>query len=187
MISARAKSGFDELLSLSLKTALSGVQGDFCSVSLDSDALGAAGSRLVMLTSSSYVFRIIVMIHFEPDYTTREHFARRSHVAEEDFSEQALLDAICESGNMCCGAFNRELVRHFPHVGLSTPNVLDKRCAQHLPALGAGHLQHFKVAINHATLFHVSLCVCDYGDLDFVHTPTAPDDSDVCNGELEMF
>ena len=46
--------------------------------------------------------------------------------------EQAFFDAIAERGNICCGILNRDLGHYFPHMGLSTPNILDKECSSKL-------------------------------------------------------
>jgi hypothetical protein len=188
MISQSAKNSLDQSLMLALKGAMVAVDGDLCEVTKDDDISGILESKVVMLTSSSYVFRVFVLIYFEPDDATREHFARRSRTSLAELTEQTFIDALCESGNMCSGAFNRDLGREFPHVGLSTPNILDRSCADNLAALNGGHVQHFRIDVNQATLFHASLCVCDYADMDFTFAYSdAPAEGEVSNGELEMF
>lgn len=188
MISNSAKAGFDQLFTAALKGAMVATDEDRCDVAQMDNRAGVKESQLVMLTSSSYVFRVFMMIYFEPNIQTREHFARRSRTATTELSDHSFMDAICETGNMCCGAFNRDLSRGvYPHVGLSTPNVLDARCAENLSMLKAGHGQHFQVDVNHITLFHASLCVCEYADLDFSVDWLHTTDDSVSSGELELF
>lgn len=187
MISNSAKAGFDQLFTVALKGAMVAADGDRCDVTQLDRQASIKASQLVMLTSSSYVFRVFMLIYFQPNAPTREHFARRSHTSPDELSDHVFMDAICETGNLCCGAFNRDLSRVFPHVGLSTPNVLDARCAENLTTLKAGHVQHFQVDVNHATLFHASLCVCEYADLDFSVDWLHTTEDDVSSGELELF
>jgi hypothetical protein len=175
------------LFTVALKGAVVTSAEDRCDVTQLARQASLRDSQLVMLTSSSYVFRVFMLIYFQPSLQTREHFARRSRTTAAELNDHMFMDAICEAGNMCCGAFNRDLGRLFPHVGLSTPNVLDARCATNLAMLKAGHVQHFQVDVNQTTLFHASLCVCDYTDLDFsvdwLHTV----DDGASSGELELF
>ncbi len=187
MISNNAKAGFDQLFTSALKGAMVAVDGDRCDISQLDQQAGIKESQLVMLTSSSYVFRVFMLIYFQPNAQTREHFARRSRTTADELSDHVFMDAICETGNMCSGAFNRDLSRVFPHVGLSTPNVLDARCAENLATLKAGHVQHFQIDVNHTTLFHASLCVCEYADLDFTVDWLHTIDDEVSSGELELF
>lgn len=187
MISNSAKTGFDQLFVAALNGAMVAAAEDRCDVTQLKSRDSFHEPQVVMLTSSSYVFRVFMLIYFRPDAPTREHFARRSHTTAAKFSDHFFMDAICETGNMCCGAFNRDLSRVFPHVGLSTPNVLDARCAENLVSLKIGHTQHFQVDVNHGTLFHASLCVSSYADLDFDVSWLNTTNDVVDNGELEFF
>jgi hypothetical protein len=185
MISQNAKSSFDQLFTRALKGAWGGADNEPCEVTQVNDKSEITESQMVMLTSSSYVFRVFMMIYFQPNALTKEHLAKRNRTAE--LTDHAFIDAICEGGNMCCGAFNRDLSWQFPHVGLSTPNILDARCATNLEPLNTGHIQHFRIEINHVPFFHASLCVCDYVDLDFSVACDALPSTATSDGELELF
>ena len=187
MISSRAKASFDQLFVTALKGAMVATTEDRCDVTQLNGRVGITEPQLVMLTSSSYVFRVFMLIYFRLDAPTRAHFARRSQTTAAELGDHGFMDALCETGNMCCGAFNRELGRVFPHIGLSTPNVLDARCAENLTTLKTGHVQHFQVDVNQSMLFHASLCVCDYADLDFDVGWVNTSRDDVDCGELELF
>lgn len=183
MISNSACNAFDNLLSQSLRSALAGPE-DGCEVSVVPNLSGQKETKMVVLTISSYLFRLMVFIYFTPDDATRAHFVRTKKLREAELSEQAFIDAISESANMCCGSLSRDLSQVFPHIGMSTPNIIDKECAASLGVLKCGHIQHFKVDINATKQFHATLCVSDYADLDFVVEATTQETN---TGELEFF
>jgi hypothetical protein len=184
MISIDARNGLDHLLTRALKASMAASPEDACEVAVLSDLSEIGGSKMVALTVSSYLFRLMVMIYFTPDQATKAHFARMNKVAAADMSDQSFYDAISECGNICCGIFNRDLGAYFPHIGMSTPNLMDKNCSSYLAALNCGHIQHFRVGVDGVPLFHVSLCACEYADLDFV---VDADEEGASTGELELF
>src|SRR5450830_1414677 len=183
MLSQSAKDGFDLLLTQSLKNSLvpSGTEAQILTLTESADF---PEKQMVVLTVSSYLFRLMVMFYFSPNDATRSHFARLNNVDEAEMSEQTFMDAIAEYGNICCGILNRDLGQFFPHIGMSTPNIIDKNCSSYLNVLGCGHIQHFKATVNSNAQFHVSLCVSDYADLDFV---VKLNEESANTGELELF
>lgn len=183
MISQRAKDGFDFLLKSAIKASLRASPDAPCDVQVLADIGQIKENRMVILTVSSYLFRVMTLLYFAPDKPTREHFAAINKVDAAEMDEQAFLDVIGECGNICCGTLNRELGRYFPHIGMSTPNVLERNCIEYLKVLDAGYTKHFKVDLGGLTM-HMSLCVCDYADIDFAVDMTQAEES---TGELEMF
>lgn len=183
MLSQSAKDGFDMLLTQSLKSSLvpAGMSADVFTLS---DTATIAEDKMVVLTVSSYLFRLMVMFYFSPNAATRDHFARLNNVSEGELSEQGFMDAIAESGNLCCGVLNRDLGNFFPHIGMSTPNVIDKNCAAYLQSLNCDHIQHFAVDIDGSPRFHATLCVSAYADIDFT---VVADELGSDTGELELF
>jgi CheY-specific phosphatase CheX len=184
MISTNARNGFDHLLVQGLKAAFLVQPEDTCEVSLEPNLQAVKDTKCVVLTVSSYLFRLMVLTYFTPDASTKVHFSRANRIHASEMSDAALVDAVSEFANMCCGALSRDLSRVFPHIGMSTPNIIDKECSLSLDRLNCGHIQHFKLDINKSKHFYVSLCVSDYADLDFV-VDTAP--ADVSSGALELF
>jgi len=182
-LSQDAQDGFDLLLAQALRASL--VPADAAAqMTMLADLDGIDERQMVVLTVSSYLFRVMVMFHFTPDAATRAHFARLNKVAPGDLGEQAFMDAIAECGNLCCGVLNRDLGNFFPHLGMSTPNVIDSRCAAYLQTLNATHVRHVAVDIPDTRRFHVSLCISAYADMDF--TASAQEIA-VDTGELELF
>ena len=184
MISHNACESFDHLLLQGIRSCLVNQESDSCDINVQDDLTGSHESHLAVLTISSYLFRLMVLIHFSADDPTREHLAKLSNASVNDLNEQAFLDAICERANMCCGSLSRDLSQTFPHIGMSTPNIVDRQCASHLHSLNPGHKRHFKVTVNSTAQFHVTLCVSSYDKLDFVVDKSA---AEVHCGELEMF
>lgn len=184
MISTSASEGFDHLLMQGIRNHLLDQNSDSCEILVQDDLANAREPHSAVLTISSYLFRLMVFIHFAADDSTRNHLAKLSNTSTSDMNEQVFMDAICERANMFCGALSRDLAATFPHIGMSTPNIVDRRCASHLHLLNPAHVRHFSVQINNATNFHVTLCVNDYDKLDFLVDKFASCDS---GGELEMF
>lgn len=184
MISNQAREGFDNLLIHATKAGLVASADDVCEVAVLDDCSQIKEKKMVVLTVSSYLFRLVVLLYFNADAATREHVARSRNIDESDMEEQDFYDSISEFGNICCGTLNRGLAPYFPHIGMSTPNIIDKYCSSYLNRLNCGYIKHFRVDINDSVHFHIGLCVSDYDNIDFV-VEVQQDDSST--GELEMF
>ncbi|MFL9927213.1 hypothetical protein PQR62_23275 [Herbaspirillum lusitanum] len=183
MLSQSAKDGFDTLLTQALRQSL--VPSDAaCEVSVLANIGDIPEKKMVVLTVSSYLFRLMVMFYFNPDRGTQEHFARLNRLESAEMDEQSFMDAIAEAGNLCCGILNRDLGSFFPHIGMSTPNVIDTQCAAYLQTLNCEHIQHFAVDIDQSRRFHVSLTVSAYADIDF---EVSAEELGGSTGELELF
>ncbi|WP_394778367.1 hypothetical protein [Undibacterium sp.] len=192
MISNQAKTGFDHLLSRALQSSLTGSSGNSCEVSIVPDLSDIEENRIVVLTISSYLFRLMVMIYFTPDEKTKSYFAGMNGMQPAEMGEQAFQDAIAECGNICCGILNRDLGAFFPHIGMSTPNMMDRHCASYLGMLNCDHIQHFQADVRSdsqdepqdGSRFYVTLCVSAYANLDFA---VDTNEESEATGELEMF
>lgn len=184
MISNRARDSLDQMVMLGIKASVGGVSPENCEISVLPTNAEIAESKVVVLTVASYLFRLLVLVYFSPDESTKAHFSRMDGIESIKMSEQDFLDAIRECGNICCGTLNRELARVYPHVAMSTPNIIDRECVDHLKLLGGGHLQHFRAVVGDGKQWHFSLCVRDYADIDF-DWALKPDV--VSAGEMEFF
>ena len=184
MISERAKNSFNECVMLGMRIALVGPNDSVTSLEPVESLQPVQEPEMVMLSVASYRFRLMIVLYFNREDASKAHFAGVNRVALSEMTPQAFTDAISECGNMLCGTFNREIGRIYPHVGMSTPNILDSRCGEHLSLMGYGHLQHFAMHLQSGMRFVASLCVCEDGDLDFDLPPSAPIEN---TGELEFF
>lgn len=189
MISQSAKSGLEWLFEKAVR-ANSVCEGDNCTVvkiATEMPPLAKINQQLVVLTISSYEFRIVALFQFNDDAATNEHMVRMTRSPTPDLDEQALTDAYAELVNMVCGAVNRGLGVPFPHIGMSTPYMLESSCANYATALQPQYLQRYEVAVNEAMRFNLTVCLCTGADtsLDFrIDTYEAEEES---AGELELF
>ena len=184
MITERARTSFDRLMQASLKSGLPANGGGVTIEPMPSlDKIKE--EKIVILTVSSYLFRLIAIIYFKPDAETRAYFDRSAAEGAPALSEEEFLDRISECGNVCCGALNRDLGKHFPHVGMSTPNIIDKDCMRYVDLLGCGLVKHYRMRLDDGPTLYATLCLTDYGTVDFHVEQTAVEE--VSTGELEMF
>ena len=184
MISERAKTSFDHLMVSSIKTSMPVDPASVMvepMVSLDK----IKEKKMVILTVSSYLFRAIVMLYFKPDAATRACFSSNAAQDAAELSLEDFYDRVAECGNACCGSINRSLGTEFPHVGMSTPNIIDKDCMRYADQLNCGFTRHYKITLEDSLTMYASLYVADYGTVDFYIDPVV--EEDVGAGELEMF
>ncbi len=186
MITAAAKDGFDQLVRLGLRSGLTVREGQSCEIEVIDNLDKVKAKKMVILTVSSYLFRLITTIYFRDDATTRAFFAPRDDDGQPmDINEQEFLDRVAECGNLCCGTLNRDLGHHFPHVGMSTPNFIDKDCFRYADQLGSGFLRHYRLVLSDELTLHATLCVTDHGLVDFRVVPAQVEE--LSTGELEFF
>ena len=184
MITERAKASFDRLLVSSLKSGMP-VGGASVSVEPLKELGKIKEKKIVILTVASYLFRAMAILYFNPDAATRAYFNRNAEEGAPPLGDDEFYDRISECGNVCVGALNRDLGPYFPHVGMSTPNIIDKDCMQYVGLLGCELVKHYKVVLGGELTMYASLCVADYGTVDFHVDPAV--EVAVDTGELEMF
>lgn len=182
-ITPRTRGSLDRMMALGLRHGIAG--GDADAGIAPADAPGHSRcTRMAVLSIASYTFRIVTALHFDESAPLKEHMARLARKPAQAMSHQDLIDAICESGNMCCGTINRELGAFYNGLGLSTPQILDIRSLPHLERLGAQHLRHFRIDLSPQLRLHASLCVRAYETMDF---DWRAEEQPVSAGELELF
>jgi hypothetical protein len=201
-ISERARSGFDRFVIEATQRAF-GLPQSECTVAL-SEAAALGEHEVVMLTVSSYRFRILLFIHFERDRATQNHMAALGHTAAPDpmaapdhttaaatnhlgerLREERFDDAMMERGNLCCGALNRELSRFFPHLGMSTPCILPGSSMEHLSSLHPSITRHYQAELGPGVALHLTLAICAFADIDFAFGDERA--GMPAGGELELF
>jgi len=178
-ISESAKQGINLLFTRAAKTNLALSAGDHVEITpLPGNKLFAPPEKqIAVLTIASYLFRLLTIFHFTADRATTTYFGRENADTsfEEDFGEV---------GNLCCGAMNRDLHKHFLHLGMSTPDFLASHCLPFLTELKPGFISQHKITINDSVSMHATLCLCAYAPIDFrVDEAEAEDET----GALEMF
>jgi hypothetical protein len=184
-VSDRARMGFDDFVARSARSTFA-ASADECTIGPDDD-VQPKERELVMFTVSSYLFRVLLFVHFDRNTVTRSHFAALSNVNLEAMDDERLNDEIMERGNLCCGAFNRELAQFFPHIGMSTPCLLRSQSIHHVASLLPAYTRTYRAELSPGVVMHFSLAVCAFADLDFPFEPRAAEAVDETAGELEMF
>lgn len=179
MITAHAKDSFERIFRKAAQARLPLSPDDHCEIVpiAQADTGAAHGTQVVVLTISSIVFRLLLILHFDENDSTREYYLKEA-------DERPFQDAFLEICNLCCGAINQELLRYFPDLGMSTPYVLSAHCLPHLHELKPGLLSSYSVMLGGTARLGATLCVCAYAPLDFVADTSAIEET---SGELELF
>lgn len=179
MISQQAKQSIDYIFTQSARRSLVLDPADTC----DIETLPERGNHecpekdIIVLTISSFLFRISTIFHIGEDPAIRDYFLKNS-------ANRSLTEVFSEIGNLCSGAMNQELLRYFPHLGMSTPYTLSSRCLPFLGELNPGHLSRHAITINGSTRLQATLCMCGYAPVDFAVDKAC---AAVETGELELF
>ncbi len=185
MISEDAKSGFDFIFQRAIKANIVASADDVCEIELVSDSKEICEVEFAVFTTTSTAFRLLTLFHFNSNDKTENRFSHRSEHSYDDAGEGSTFrDNFLEFGNVCCGAVSRELHNIYHFLGMSTPYVLLKRCSTFISDLNPGYVKHYKVTVNDSFVIHATLCVFDYGILDFKVDRTEVEES---TGELELF
>ncbi|MEM5343740.1 hypothetical protein [Paraburkholderia azotifigens] len=179
MISQQAKDSIERIFLHSARTRLPVDSGDACDLApVDAQhANQALAAHVVVLTISSISFRLLLVLHFDDDQTTRDYYLRESE-------DRLLAEALMEVGNLCCGAINQKMVEFFPDLGMSTPYPLSGACVPYLTELKPDYLAAFRVSIGANVQLGATLCVCASSPVDFV---AHIDEAEESTGELELF
>ncbi|CAK0753596.1 Chemotaxis phosphatase CheX-like domain-containing protein [Gammaproteobacteria bacterium] len=185
MISGQAQNSFDQILKKSLTSVIAGSSGHFCEI-VSLSGVGEIGEgEFAIFTISSSVFRLLALFHLNTDVSAK-NFIATSASLDADLSDEAYRDVFLEFSNMCCGVVNRELLKYFPYIGMSTPYVLLNKCIPFLSEIAPGYIRHFRITIDHSVVLHVTFCICDYGDIHFDFKADPPE-TVVETSELELF
>lgn len=175
MVSENAKQALDLIFARAARATLAADPADAVAVERLPGALAAPPERhLLVLTIASFRFRLLTVFHVDADGELARYFAD---------DERAFAEAFGEVGNLCCGAMNRELGRHFVHTGMSTPYLLERACADYLHELSPAHLAQHRIRIGERLTLHATLCLSAYGDIDFCAEDAAAEET----GALEFF
>lgn len=187
MISDTAKRGFASISTQCAKDSFRSMEGRTVSVKVQNDIKTVRQQQFVMLTISSYVFRVITFVHFTRSTELNEYVARMNHTPDQEQTLDAVYDYLQELGNEYCGHMKRELGSFFPNLGMSTPSILSVNTLKHSSYLESLYEDHVNVEMNEDGLtFGCSIMICAYGDVNFrVEKASHEDETDA--GEFELF
>jgi hypothetical protein len=183
MISKQAKSSIAHLFTEAARSSLVLHPDDTCSIQPVVKNIGMAVSApgtVLIITCSSFAFRFLTLLRLDDNTETRAYYA------QGDAAEVNSSDALFEAANLCTGAVNRGLSRHFPHVGMSTPYSLSGACLSHLEDLHPQDVLHYEIIIRESVRLQATVCLCSFAPIDFsVNRSSATEVG--TTGELELF
>lgn len=184
MISEQAKIGFEHIFKKAVMANITVSPDDICEIEAINNPEEISEGEFSVLTISSTSFRLLTLFHFNNNAATKKYFVNSSGLDVEAEDNGVFLDIFQEFCNICCGAMNRELNQSYFFLGMSTPYILLRQCADFVSALDPGHVNYYRITINHSLVLHATLCLCDYSDVDFTVDTSEVEDN---TGELELF
>lgn len=179
MISSQTQQSINYIFAKAAEATLTLASGDQCHVEVlpgkpEGELLE---NHVVVFTISSFLFRVVIIFHIDSAQTTRNYFLQ----GEDD---KSYTEIFSELGNLLVGKMNRELLRYFPHLGMSTPYILNGGCVPFLSKLKPGYHSHHAITINSSIRLHATVYMCGYAPIDFTADTAVAEDS---TGELELF
>jgi hypothetical protein len=187
MITPRAIASLDKLLSRCLEESLKTQRWPVWHVESAGDPAESGPANFMMLTLSSYDFQLLVLLHFASNATTTGYVADALKLSAAELSLPQCHDYLAEVANNFCGAFKRDLGDYFPHLGMSTPNLLARENLRYLKDWSIGHATHLKAHSDDGVEFYGSLYVSAYGDMDFSLRDAPKTEQPADCGALELF
>ena len=179
MVSEQAKQGVNYIFTKAVNANLSMNPSDVVDVvQLPNRCLAdTPGKNIIVLTISSYLFRLLTIFHVNSDQATENYFGKSQ--PERDFHE-----IFGEIGNLCVGAMNRDMGNHFPHLGMSTPYALESPSLPFISELKPAYISQHQIGINNNISLFATLCLSAFAPIDFKVDTTVFEEE---TGMLEMF
>jgi hypothetical protein len=131
---------------------------------------------VLVITTSSFSFRLLTMFDVAPTPEARAYFGGAPDAKIET--------AFAEIANLCCGALNRELSSHFPHLGMSIPYSLSSHCLGCLDELKPEYVSRYAITVNGSVRLEATLCMCCSAPVEVIARAEAAAET---TGELELF
>lgn len=178
MISAQSMHNVELAFQTAMRANLIRDSGDICDIT--SIEVGQtskhSGCKPLLITISSFVFRLIVIFRIFDNPATRAYYLRVD-------GSQTLDDVFAEVANMCGGALNRSLAVNFRHLAMSTPCPLDSQCMAYLDDLRPQRVASYGISINDSVKLQATLCLCCSAPVEVADSAAIAE----VGGELEMF
>jgi hypothetical protein len=138
--------------------------------------VGEPSRNVLVITTSSFSFRLLTMFDVAATPEARAYFG-----GEQDAKIET---TFAEIANLCCGALNRELSVHFPHLGMSIPYSLNAECLGCLDELKPEYVSRYAITVNGSVRVEATLCMCCSAPVEVIARAEAVAET---TGELELF
>ena len=150
--------------------------------------------QCIVLTISSFKFRIMCLLHLSMDAANRKFVAEATSTRLEELDDSTYTDYLLEMSNSFCGNLKRHLQSSCPPLGMSTPNFLDHASLKFNDTFEPAYSVHARAqqAPGSPALFTGSALICVKHDGDFSlqhyqeHVGEINTQAD-SSGELELF
>lgn len=188
-------STFNKLLQATLLQTLSGCNASTPWLVSKVDSLADIHhDQCIVLTISSFKFRIMCLLHLNMDAASRRFVAEAVAQEVDDLDELTYVDYLLEMSNSFSGNLKRHLQSSCPPLGMSTPNFLVHASLKFDQTTQPTYSVHARAqaASNAPSLFAVSALVCIKHEGDFTlqhyqeHVGEINTQAD-SSGELELF
>ncbi len=186
MISQRAITGFDKIFSRSMDESLrTEIHPAWNIQPVDAKIINAR--QFIMLTISSYDFRLIVLLHFSSDPVSISYVADNLKISSDELTASRYQDYLSEIGNILCGSIKRLLFQTYPHLGMSSPNRMNSESLKYINSYRIDHASHISAKSGNGPMFYGSLYISSVGNLDFDPAALTATEEKVEMGALELF
>jgi hypothetical protein len=138
----------------------------------------AAGEKLILVTISSFKFRLMIIFHIGAEPSLLSYFGGHGN-------QRSIEETFYEIANMCCGALNRDMIRDFKHLAMSVPYTLAGPCMEYIADVRPEYIASSTVTINGDVRVRLTLCMCCSAPVSFSATGAESETTD--SGTLELF
>lgn len=177
-----------KMLEVALETTLRESDGDSAWTFKRENSVNGFGMKhCIVLTISSFRFRVMVIIHLSINDRLKRFLADIMGAKLQEVDDEKLIDRLLELSNSFCGHIKRHLQDTCPPLGMSTPNLLDSACLELDDVVEIAHEAHVKAtdAGGSEPLFGASALVSLLDETDF--NINQPQTSDQGGGDFESF
>lgn len=143
-------------------------------------------SHFVVITLSSYVFRIVVLLYFDNNEQLRLFLPAEEAEKTSEHQMSALLSRISEFANVYCGKFKQYLEHSYPFIGMSTPITLEAHCARHIDDQDYHARLHLAGNNSESASFPSSVYLHSLNGVEFTLSPSPVVEETSEAGDLEF-
>ena len=191
---SQIQDNLERMLEVCLETTLKESQSESSWLFKREASVNSFGmDHCIVLTISSFRFRVMVIIHLSYNDRIRQFLANIMGAKLQELDDEKLIDRLLELSNSFCGHVKRHLQDTCPALGMSTPNMLDSACLSLEGVVDLAHQAHVKASdsMGGEPLLGATALVSLLDDSDFhINQPQSADQGGgdfESFGELEMF
>jgi hypothetical protein len=144
-------------------------------------------NEFVLLTVSSFHFRLLVLLHFSAMSTALNYVADALKQTPESLKADGCYDYLAELGNQFCGEVKRIVGLQYPHIGMSTPMRLSNTSLPYVHNLKTCLATHVRAIHDEKDIFVGSIYLCTDDGFEFQVDSKLAKTNQVQTSALELF